>query len=227
MSYSDGPHLPHRVLFVFRWLVVGGEETEIRLLAQHLDPTRYTLEVVGCHREPKMPEQTHWQLEALGVPLDLTPYGLSPEEKIAYLAEKVTTYDLVVSFQAVPEIFPALERAARRPPLIEHGGVVQEALETPKHLTARYVGVCAAIRDAAASQMPERPHHALEIPSMVDLTQFDAADRGRVRSEWGVSEEVPVVGKEGRGLPPRRSPRAPEPPRGAVLRDRRTLFLRT
>ena len=120
----SGIQCPRRVLFVFWWLVVGGEETEVRLVARHLDRTRYTLDVVGCHREPKMLEQTHRQLEALGVPLDVTPYGLSPEEKIAYLAKKVTGYDLVVSFQAVPEIFPALERAPWRSPLIEHGGIV-------------------------------------------------------------------------------------------------------
>ncbi len=27
-----------RLLFVFHWLVVGGEETEVRLLARHLRP---------------------------------------------------------------------------------------------------------------------------------------------------------------------------------------------
>lgn len=57
---------PKRILFVFAWLVVGGEETEVRLLAQNLDRRRYTLEVVPCFRKPNMPEQTHSQLEALG-----------------------------------------------------------------------------------------------------------------------------------------------------------------
>ena len=32
---------PVRILFVFAWLVVGGEETEVRLLARALDPARY------------------------------------------------------------------------------------------------------------------------------------------------------------------------------------------
>lgn len=57
---------PRRVLFVFSWLVVGGEETEVRLLAQNLDPNRYQIDVVGCFRKHNMPEQTHQQLEALG-----------------------------------------------------------------------------------------------------------------------------------------------------------------
>src|SRR5436305_10074045 len=78
-----------RVLFVFAWLVVGGEETEVRLLARHLDPARYRIEVVACLRKPNMPEQSHRQLEALGVPVDRTPYSLSFEETVAYLARKV------------------------------------------------------------------------------------------------------------------------------------------
>src|SRR4051794_3978620 len=115
---------PKRVLFVFSWLVVGGEETEVRLLARHIDPEQYRLEVVACFRKPGMPEQTHEQLEALGVPVDRTPYELSFEETVAYLADKIAAerYDLVVGFQAVPDLYPALERLAHRPPLIEHGG---------------------------------------------------------------------------------------------------------
>ena len=53
---------PRRVLFVFAWLVVGGEETEVRLLARLLDPARYRLEVLACHRRPGMPDQTEQQL---------------------------------------------------------------------------------------------------------------------------------------------------------------------
>ena len=44
MSGESGPR---RVLFVFAWLVVGGEETEVRLLAQHLNPARYTIVFMG------------------------------------------------------------------------------------------------------------------------------------------------------------------------------------
>jgi polysaccharide biosynthesis protein PelF len=190
------------VLFVFAWLVVGGEETEVRLLARHLDPRRYTLHVVGCFRTPAMPEQTHAQLEALGVDVDKTPYTLSFEDTVAYLATKIPAYDLVVACQAVPDVVPALDRIAaqgrRPPPLIEHGGLVQEATAGPKHRTARYVGVCRSIRDAAARLMPERPHHALEIPSMVDLSEFDPGQRAAVRRELGVAEAELLVGWVGR-----------------------------
>ncbi|MBA2449372.1 MAG: glycosyltransferase family 4 protein [Chloroflexi bacterium] len=187
-----------RILFVFNWLVVGGEETEVRLLARHLDPSRYRIEVVACFRKPNMPAQTHAQLEQLGVAVDRTPYSLSFEDTVDYLARKVAAYDLVVSCQAPPDLYPALERAWMPPPLIEHGGLVSEATAGPKHLTSRYVGVCAQIRDAAAAAMPARPHHALEIPSMVDLTEFDPADRPATRREWGLDKAAPVIGWVGR-----------------------------
>jgi polysaccharide biosynthesis protein PelF len=196
------PAQPRRVLFVFAWLVVGGEETEVRLLARHLDPRRYTISVVGCFRKPGMPEQTHTQLAALGVEVDKTPYQLSFEDTVAYLAAKIPAYDLVVACQAVPDVVPALERIAAQgvppPPLIEHGGLVQEATRGPKHRTARYVGVCRSIRDAAAGVMPERPHHALEIPSMVDLSECDPGQRAAVRAELHVADGEMLVGWVGR-----------------------------
>lgn len=189
---------PVRILFVFSWLVVGGEETEVRLLARHLDPARYRLDVVACFRKPGMPEQTHEQLAALGIEVDRTPYTLSFEDTVAYLARRIPRYDIVVATQAVPDVYPALERLHLRPPLIEHGGLVAEALGGPKHLTSRYVGVCRAIRDAAAGAMPDRPQHALEIPSMVDLAAFHPADRARSRRALGIGDDVPLVGWVGR-----------------------------
>ncbi len=197
----EDKYYPRRVLFVFAWLVVGGEETEVRLLAKHLDPARYRLEVVACFRKPNMPEQTHEQLATLGVPVDRTPYSLSFEDTVAYLAAKFPTYDAIVACQAVRDVYPALEQLAKRPPLIEHGGLVVEATAGPKHLTNRYVGVCASIRDAAASVMPARLQHALEIPSMIDLAEFNPTDGASVRAEWkawGVDEDAPVIGWVGR-----------------------------
>jgi glycosyltransferase involved in cell wall biosynthesis len=187
-----------RVLFVFRWLVVGGEETEVRLLARHLDPARYGIEVVACLRKDNMPEQTHEQLAALGVTVDRTPYRMSYDETVAYLARKIPDFDVVVTCQAPPEVYPALQHLTRRPALIEHGGLVDEAVAGPKHFTTRYVGVCASIRDAAAALMRDRPQHALEIPSMVDLSEFDPAARDGVRREWDVHDRTPVTGWVGR-----------------------------
>ncbi len=187
-----------RILFVFAWLVVGGEETEVRLLAENLDRNRYRLDVVACFRKPEMPEQTHEQLRSLGVDVDTRPYALSFDDTVGYLAEKAAGYDIVVSCQNVADIYPALERMHLRPPLIEHGGLVSEALAGPKHWTTRYVGVCRSIRDAAASKMPGREQHALEIPSMVDLAAFDPAHRPSMRASLGISDRQTLIGWVGR-----------------------------
>lgn len=185
---------------MFAWLVVGGEETEIRLLRRNLDPALYNIEVVACFRKPNMPEQTHLQLEALGVPVDRTPYDLSYESTVDYLANKIEqgNYDVIVGCQAVRDLYPALEKLTNRPPLIEHGGLVVEATTNPKSFTTRYVGVCDTIRQAAASAMPGREHHALEIPSMVDLTEFNPSDRPQVRQELGIYGNAPLIGWVGR-----------------------------
>jgi glycosyltransferase involved in cell wall biosynthesis len=192
---------PRSVLFVFGWLVVGGEETEVRLLARLLDPARYRLEVVACLRREGMPDQTERQLAELGVAVDRTPYRLSFEDTVEHLAGRVGSFDLVVACQAVPDIVPALRLAASRgvrvPPLIEHGGLAVEA-EHASQLAARYVGVCDSIRAAAALRMEGREHHALEIPSMVDLDEFDASFRQDVRRELGFAEDDVAFGWVGR-----------------------------
>ena len=195
---------PVRILFVFAWLVVGGEETEVRLLAQALDRRRYAIDVVACFRKPGMPEQTHRQLEAIGVPVDRTPYHLSFDETVAYLAGLIPAYDIVISCQNVADIYPALERLHLRPPLIEHGGLVSEALAGPKHLTTRYVGVCTSIRDAAATRMPGREADALMIPSMVDTAAFDLALRTPTRAALGIADGAPLIGWLGRLDPKKR-----------------------
>ncbi len=187
-----------KILFVFAWLVVGGEETEVRLLAENLDRKRYRIDVVACLRKPGMPEQTHEQLRALGVDVDTTPYSLSFDDTVTYLASKVSGYDIVVSCQNVADIYPALERLHLRPPLIEHGGLVSEALSGPKHHTSRYVGVCRTIRDAAASRMPGRENHAVEIPSMVDLSAFNPGRRGAMRASLGIADDHVLIGWVGR-----------------------------
>ena len=189
---------PIRILWVFAWLVVGGEETELRLLARNLDPSRYRIDVVACFRKDGMPDQTHDQLAALGIDVDTTPYSLSFEDTVDYLTTKLPAYDLLISSQNVADVYPALERLHFRPPLIEHGGLVSEALAGPKHFTARYVGVCRTIREAAAARMPDRMQHAVEIPSMVDLGEFRPEDRAAARSVFGFGDHAPVFGWVGR-----------------------------
>ena len=125
-----------RITFVMAWLVVGGEETEIRLLARTLPRDRYRIDVIPCFRKEGMPEQTHRQLAELGVAVDTLPYALGFDDTVDYLRRRLAGADVVVSCQNVADIYPALERMALRPPLIEHGGLVSEALAGPKHLTS-------------------------------------------------------------------------------------------
>ena len=49
---------PIRILFVMAWLVVGGEETEVRLLAKSLDPALFRIEVLPCFRRTPTPSTT-------------------------------------------------------------------------------------------------------------------------------------------------------------------------
>lgn len=187
-----------RILFVMAWLVVGGEETEIRLLARNLPRDRYRITVIPCFRKDGMPDQSHRQLAELGVHVDTAAYALNFEDTVDYLRRKLADADVVVSCQNVADIYPAIERMALRPPLIEHGGLVSEAMAGPKHFTRRYVGVCDSIRAAAASRMPDRPGDALEIPSMVDLDEFQPERRPAMRAALGIGPEHLLIGWVGR-----------------------------
>jgi polysaccharide biosynthesis protein PelF len=189
---------PVRILFVMAWLVVGGEETEVRLLARALDPARYPIEVLPCFKLPGMTDLTHKQLEAEGVPVDRAAYEMSFDDTVRYLERKIAGFDIIVSCQNVADIYPALERLRHRPPLIEHGGLVSEALAGPKHFTTRYVGVCDTIRAAAASLMPDRPQDARAIPSMVDLGAYRTDRRELVRQMLGLGAEDTLIGWVGR-----------------------------
>jgi glycosyltransferase involved in cell wall biosynthesis len=75
--------------------------------------------------------------------------------------------------------------------------LVSEA-DQASDLASRYVGVCDAIRAAAARRMAGREQDALEIPSMVDLDEFDPADREAVRGELGMDPADVAFGWVGR-----------------------------
>ena len=145
-----------------------------------------------------MTNQTHIQLQEAGVHIDYAAYEMSFEDTVKYLARRIAGFDIIVSCQNVADIYPALERLHHRPPLIEHGGLVSEALAGPKHFTTRYVGVCESIRAAAAQKMPDRPQDALAIPSMVDLSEFQMDRRQPVRAALGLADDAILIGWVGR-----------------------------
>jgi glycosyltransferase involved in cell wall biosynthesis len=191
------------VLFVFDWLVVGGEETEVRLLAQNLDRGRYDLGVAACFRNERMTRLTETAFRRLGLPLDTAGYDLDDEGRAAHLAGLIRArrVDVVVACQGVRHADRALRRLppGARPAMIEHGGLVAEVDRTPKDLTSAYVGVCRDIVGAAAAVLPD-PSRARLIPSMVDLRDFAgrAEAREAVRRALGFSRRHWVAGWVGR-----------------------------
>jgi polysaccharide biosynthesis protein PelF len=196
---------PLKILFLFAWLVVGGEETEVQLLYKHLDPRRYRLHVLSTYRKENMTDTTERALREMGVPLDTVCYDLPDEAKPAYIAGKIARerYDVVIACQGCRLLCDVFDRLERRPALIEHGGLVSEVFHTPKHYTTAYVGVCRDIRDAAAAVMDD-PEGAVEIPSVVDLAEFDPGHRTAARVELGARPVEPLIGWVGRLDPKKR-----------------------
>jgi hypothetical protein len=139
-------------------------DEEILLLARALPRERYSLAVFPTARGFNGPEPTLEALRDLGVHVDTAPFDLSFEDTIIHLVRRLSCCDVAVSFQDVADLYPALDRMAFHPPVIERGLSVREALSGPKHATTRYVAATREVRDAAASLMPDRPQHAVVIP---------------------------------------------------------------
>ena len=195
---------PTRVLFVFDWLVIGGEETEVRLLARRLDPRQYEIHVLACYKNKRMTALTEAALRTMGVQLDTACYDLDDGERARYISDLIRRggFQIVVACQGVQHAYRALKLlpVEERPALVEHGGIVSEVYRNPKDLTTAYVGVSRNIVDAAVRAMPNSWQVRL-IPSMVDLSEFDGLtgqDRAAVRAEFGLSSEHRVVGWVGR-----------------------------
>jgi glycosyltransferase involved in cell wall biosynthesis len=184
-------------LFVFARLVRGGEERDAELLARTLDPARYQIDAIACfHLDGTDGPAPTW-LEAAGVRVDRTAYNLSFGDTVAYLASRLPSYDVVVSCQNVADIYPAFEQLQFRPPLIEYGTRLSDARAGPKHLTARYVGANALIRNAAAARMPNREDHAVVLRPMIDTAALKSAMRSPMRAVLGVNGNEPLVGLVG------------------------------
>jgi polysaccharide biosynthesis protein PelF len=189
------PHPAHfrtRIPFVFAWLSGGTEEAELCRLARALDPARYRIRMLPCQRA----EGSEEALEAAGVEVDTTACTFSFDETVAYLTRRVAEADIVVSCQNVADIYPVLDLLHHRPPLIERGRTVAEAMAGPKHFTTRYIAASEPVRAAAASRMRER-RHAATIPPLLDTRPPDPTARAAVRAGWEVREDEIVIGWSG------------------------------
>ena len=111
---------PIRVLLVLACLVEGAEEDTIRQLALAVDPARYRIEVVACFRQDGVPAQAHLRLEAAGVTVDRTPWYLSFDDTVAYLAGKLPSFHFAIACQNVVDLAPALDRLHLRPEVIDY-----------------------------------------------------------------------------------------------------------
>ena len=123
---------PIRILFVLACLVGGMEEETLRLLARALDPARYRIEAIACFRQAGVPECAHLRLEAAGVGVDRTPWYLSFEDTVAYLASKLPAYAIVVCCQNAVDLEPALEGLHLRPAVIEYDKQRPHTLAAPR-----------------------------------------------------------------------------------------------
>ena len=161
---------PVRILFVFACLDAR-DDSDVRMLARYMDPSRYRIDAVACFRHEAMPEYPLERLTGLDITVDCAPYTLSFDDTVAYLARKLVGYEIVISCQNVADIYPAMERLRHHPPLIERGRTPEDALAGPKHFTYRYVAMTEDGRAAAAGRMRHNPAYAVLIPPMVDLSE--------------------------------------------------------
>ncbi len=182
------------VLFLMSAIRTGGEETELVILARHLDREAFRLSVLSCWGVDE-PAPALEKLARLGLHVDTGCHALPPEEKVRYIVDKIRCEEirLVVACQDTRlayEVFQQLSPDERR--LIEHGGIPEEVAAIPKDFTTRYVGVSREIVRVAAERMP-RKEHALFIPSMVDMTEFQGQDREMLRRAYGFGGDCVVV----------------------------------
>jgi glycosyltransferase involved in cell wall biosynthesis/MoaA/NifB/PqqE/SkfB family radical SAM enzyme len=196
---------PIDVLFLMNALRIGGEETELTILARYLDRTRFDLHV--CSLYPFDDPITVARLRGQGASIDTRCHAMADDEKVKYLRDLIRKRRtrVVVACQDVRiayRVFQGLHPSECR--LIEHGGVVEETAAVPKDRTSRYVGVAKKIRAAAARLMPD-PSDAVYLPSMVDTRAFAAFDRTRLRAGFGFSPETCVVVFVGRLEPRKRT----------------------
>lgn len=197
-----------RVLFVLSRLCAGRETSLVRLLGHHVERgigrRRLRIDVVACLHEPEArirasSDRVQAVLESAGIDVDTTAGGFVSEDRIAFLADRVPGYDIVVAGRDTDDLKTAFERIAWRPCLIDLGSIERGLVEVgglagdvriddPKvnNATGRLQGFESGSADRAS------------LPPFVDPDEFVPADLDRARMEarcrWGLGPEVPVFG---------------------------------
>lgn len=183
---------PIPVLFLLSALRTGGEETEVAILARHLDRRRFRPLVLSAHAVDE-PAPAAERLQRAGVTLDTGCHALaSLAEKVGYVIDcvrregvrvVVACQDTLLAYHVFQHLAPEECR------LIEHAGIPGELQRVPKDRSARCIGVSAAIAAEAAARLP-RPEQAVYLPSMVDLAEFEGEERATLRAAWGFGDDV-------------------------------------
>lgn len=189
------PEIAYPVLFLMTHLRTGGEESEVAVLARHLNRNRFPLAVASAWaiNEPSPAVDT---LRRLEVPVDTACHHIpAVPEKAGYLVDKIRQEKirLLVACQNTQLAYEVMGRL--RPDecvLIEHAGIVGEVGQIPKDRTAIHIGVSPAITREAARLFTD-PTKAHFLPSMVDTELFDLASRGRLRSAFGFNGKRVVL----------------------------------
>jgi glycosyltransferase involved in cell wall biosynthesis len=186
------------VMFLINALRTGGEETELGLLARHLDKRRFPMSVMTLWNTSEASPVVS-ELEAWGIPIDRTCASIDDDGgKVRHIIDRIRRerIGIVVAChdtRIAHRVFESLSAGECR--LIEHGGIVSDVANAPKTFTARYIGVSREIVSAAAARM-RHPDHAAYIPSMVDVDLYDApqwAESRALSARW-LSETLRACG---------------------------------
>lgn len=143
---------PLRVLIVLAEAERGDAVFRAASLATALGDAGAGVTIMSCLGGVPIDESIMRVLAKSGCGLDLAPHLLDFDATVAHLASQLTFFDVVLSFQNVADIYPALDQLNWRPPLIEVGATAEEALAGPKHHTALYAAINAETATAAASR---------------------------------------------------------------------------
>lgn len=153
-----------RVLIVLAQVEQGDALFQASTLASALSSTGAVVTITSCFGAVPVSDRVTHALDGCGAALDVAPHLLGFDDTVSYLAAHCAFHDVVISFQDVADIYPALDSLHWRPPLIEVGAAETEALAGPKHHTRLYVALDAPTARAAASRRDAKGFACWHLP---------------------------------------------------------------